>query len=60
MAVICERCGCDDLKYFVLIRGVYQCRRCVQYQGSEGQIHYYDEPVSYEMSYSLTDLQKSC
>ena len=60
MAVICERCGCDDLKYFVLIRGVYQCRRCVQYQGSEGQIHYYDEPVSYEMSYSLTDLQKEC
>lgn len=60
MNVKCERCGCEDLKYFVQIRGVYQCRRCIQYQGYEGSVLYYDEPVETEMSYELTDRQKEC
>lgn len=60
MSIKCERCGCEDLKYFVQIRGVYQCRRCIQYQGYEGSVLYYDDPVEYEMNYELTDAQKEC
>ncbi len=60
MGVKCERCGCEDLKYFVFKHGTYTCRRCIQYQGYEGSVLYYDEPVEYEMNYELTDLQKEC
>ena len=60
MSVKCERCGCEDLKYFVEIRGVYTCRRCIQYQGYEGSVYYFDDPVETEMAYELTERQKEC
>jgi competence protein ComFA len=56
----CERCGCEDLKYFVNLNGNMQCRRCIQYQGYEGSVLFYDEDVETEMSYQLTDRQKEC
>lgn len=60
MNIKCERCGCDSLKYFVNLNGVMQCRRCIQYQGFEGSVLYYDELIETEMSYQLTDRQKEC
>ncbi|MDP3443113.1 MAG: hypothetical protein Q8T08_09680, partial [Ignavibacteria bacterium] len=56
----CERCGCEDLKYFVNLNGHMQCRRCIQYQGFEGSVLFYDESVETEMRYQLTNRQKVC
>lgn len=60
MNVKCNRCGCDILKYFVNQNGIMQCRRCIQYQGIEGSVLYYDDTVETEMRYQLTDSQKVC
>ncbi len=60
MNIKCERCGCEDLKYFVNLKGVMQCRRCIQYQGFEGTVLYYDASVETEMAYQLTDRQTEC
>lgn len=60
MNIKCERCGCEDLKYFVNLKGRMQCRRCIQYQGFEGSVLYYDELVNTEMQFQLTDHQKEC
>lgn len=59
MKVFCERCGCDDLKYFVYLNGNYQCRRCIAYQGQEGESLSFEADIIDQFDFKLTNLQKA-
>ncbi len=58
MEVFCERCGCDDPKYFVYFNDAYQCRRCIAYQGEEGESLSFDKDVIDQFDFNLTNTQK--
>lgn len=56
--VECERCGNTDPKYFVLFNGQAQCRRCIGYQGSEGESLVYEGRVEETLNFDLSPTQK--
>ncbi len=58
MEVFCERCGCDDPQYFVLLNGNYQCRRCISYQGQDGESVSVEVDVCDQFDFKLTALQE--
>ena len=59
MEVFCERCGCRDPKYFVKLNDQMQCRRCISYQGLEGESISVEMDVYDQFDFHLTELQKS-
>lgn len=60
MGYFCERCGCNEAKYFVRLNDTLQCRRCIAYQGQEGESLYYEGSVQEHLSFELTPAQKQC
>lgn len=56
--IFCKRCGCDDPKYFVYVNGQDQCRRCISYQGQEGESHVINQDVTQAFKFQLTLMQK--
>lgn len=58
MSPFCERCGCEDPRYFVLYNGQDQCRRCIGYQGQEGTPISVEDDVVEVLPFHLTPAQK--
>lgn len=58
MEYFCERCGCTDPKYFVWFQEKPQCRRCIQYQGQEGDVTLGPVDIEEYLTFSLTPKQK--
>ncbi len=58
MSLKCERCGCEDPLYFVKFQGQDQCRRCIAYQGQEGESLNFNEDVIEQFKFELTPQQK--
>jgi competence protein ComFA len=58
MRLFCERCCCEDPRYFVFQLGQWVCRRCIQFNGQEGHALYYDEPVDIILPFQLTQAQQ--
>lgn len=52
----CERCGCDDKRYFY--EG--QCRNCFSFSGKSGGVLKSDEPLELKLPFELSDAQKAC
>lgn len=59
MSPFCERCGCEDEKYFVIFQGRDQCRRCISYQGDEGESITFEYDIDEVFKFKLTPQQKS-
>lgn len=58
MSPFCERCGCEDPTYFVKFQEKDLCRRCISYQGKEGQSLSFLEDVVEQFNFELTEPQK--
>jgi len=56
--VECNRCGNTEAKYFVWLNGQAQCRRCISYQGNEGESLVYTGKIEEELSFDLSQKQK--
>lgn len=54
----CTRCDCRDPKYFVVIRGTTICRRCISYNGNEGNVLSVGQEVKIDLPFELTSSQQ--
>ncbi len=50
----CPRCDCQDPKYFVVIRGTTICRRCISYNGNEGNVLSVGVDIEIDLPFELT------
>lgn len=57
MDYFCERCGCEDQAYFVELNDTIQCRRCISYQGQEGELTQGPPDIDEHLSFTLTPSQ---
>jgi len=53
----CERCLNTDIRYFVFIDGKAVCRRCISFNGEEGESGFAPNEVDYNLSFKLTPNQ---
>lgn len=56
----CPRCGESDKRYFVVNEARSLCRKCLTYQGNEGEAIFADDVVEPVLAYALTEAQVSC
>lgn len=54
----CTRCDCQDPKYFVVIRGLTICRRCISYNGNEGNVLSVGNEIEIDLPFELTPSQQ--
>ncbi|MEI7668048.1 MAG: helicase-related protein [Erysipelotrichaceae bacterium] len=53
----CPRCLNTDIRYFVQIDGCSVCRRCISFNGEEGESRFSENEVEYNLSFNLTKKQ---
>ena len=56
----CPRCGEKDQRYFIVNQRRSLCRKCLTYQGDEGQAVFAEDLVEPILSYDLTEAQLEC
>ena len=56
----CPRCGERDKRYFLVNQTRCLCRKCLTYQGDEGEAVFADDVVEPVLSYALTEAQIKC